>query len=231
MEDPWLPPEVEAYIQTNHEALHGQKLCYLMYTGSNGWDHELIEDIFDRRDANIILSIPLNNKMQDDWYWRQEKMGYYLVKSAYLLMQEEKPDNGTNANSGTARDHEGKLVEARASCLRGSLKPELAKTIDIREDLSLVKKKNQGDVVIESDYLQMVQAICDVPRVDGELAVARELGDKSLKHLSSESEVSVEIIIEDTDYLILASDDIWKDLSNQEVVDCIKHVKCPQTAA
>ncbi|KAL8111765.1 hypothetical protein AgCh_019462 [Apium graveolens] len=71
----------------------------------------------------------------------------------------------------------------------------------------------------------------DVPRVDGELAVARELGDKSLKHLSSESEVSVEIIIEDIYYLILASDDIWKDLSNQEAVDCIKHVKCPQTAA
>lgn len=51
----------------------------------------------------------------------------------------------------------------------------------------------------------------DVPRVDGQLAVARAFGDKSLKkHLSSEPDVSVEIITEDTDYLILASDGIWK---------------------
>lgn len=72
----------------------------------------------------------------------------------------------------------------------------------------------------------------DVPRVDGQLAVARAFGDRSLKkHLSSEPDVSVETISEDTDYLILASDGIWKVLSNQEAVDCIKHVKCPQTAA
>lgn len=51
----------------------------------------------------------------------------------------------------------------------------------------------------------------DVPRVDGQLAVARAFGDKSLKkHLSSEPDVSVENISEDTDYLILASDGIWK---------------------
>ncbi|KAK1395591.1 PPM-type phosphatase domain-containing protein [Heracleum sosnowskyi] len=72
----------------------------------------------------------------------------------------------------------------------------------------------------------------DVPRVDGQLAVARAFGDRSLKkHLSSEPDVSVETISEDTDYLILASDGIWKVLSNQEAVDCIKHVKCPQAAA
>nr|XP_017252761.1 PREDICTED: probable protein phosphatase 2C 39 isoform X1 [Daucus carota subsp. sativus] len=72
----------------------------------------------------------------------------------------------------------------------------------------------------------------DVPRVDGQLAVARAFGDKSLKkHLSSEPDVSVETISESTDFLILASDGIWKVLSNQEAVDCIKHTKCPQTAA
>lgn len=72
----------------------------------------------------------------------------------------------------------------------------------------------------------------DVPRVDGQLAVARAFGDKSLKkHLSSEPDVSVEDITEDTDYLILASDGIWKVLSNQEAVDSIKNTKCPQTAA
>lgn len=51
----------------------------------------------------------------------------------------------------------------------------------------------------------------DVPRVDGQLAVARAFGDKSLKrHLSSEPDVVVEHIDDDTDFLILASDGVWK---------------------
>lgn len=51
----------------------------------------------------------------------------------------------------------------------------------------------------------------DVPRVDGQLAVARAFGDKSLKvHLSSEPYVKVEAIDDDTDCLILASDGLWK---------------------
>ena len=51
----------------------------------------------------------------------------------------------------------------------------------------------------------------DVPRVDGQLAVARAFGDKSLKeHLSSEPDVGVEDIHEDTEFVILASDGLWK---------------------
>lgn len=51
----------------------------------------------------------------------------------------------------------------------------------------------------------------DVPRVDGQLAVARAFGDKSLKmHLSSEPDVVVELIDDDTEFLILASDGVWK---------------------
>lgn len=51
----------------------------------------------------------------------------------------------------------------------------------------------------------------DVPRVDGQLAVARAFGDKSLKkHLSSEPDVFSEIVDDDTEFIILASDGIWK---------------------
>ena len=51
----------------------------------------------------------------------------------------------------------------------------------------------------------------DVPRVDGQLAVARAFGDKSLKeHLSSEPHVTVEKIDDETESLILASDGLWK---------------------
>lgn len=51
----------------------------------------------------------------------------------------------------------------------------------------------------------------DVPRVDGQLAVARAFGDRSLKkHLSSDPDVTVEMIDEDTEFIILASDGLWK---------------------
>ncbi|KAF7805957.1 putative protein phosphatase 2C 58 [Senna tora] len=67
----------------------------------------------------------------------------------------------------------------------------------------------------------------DVPRVDGRLAVARAFGDKSLKmHLSSEPDVVVVTVEEDTEFLIMASDGIWK-----EAVDCIRQKKDAQAAA
>lgn len=51
----------------------------------------------------------------------------------------------------------------------------------------------------------------DVPRVDGQLAVARAFGDRSLKaHLSSDPDVVEETIDADTDFFILASDGLWK---------------------
>ncbi|KAG8099886.1 hypothetical protein GUJ93_ZPchr0013g33974 [Zizania palustris] len=72
----------------------------------------------------------------------------------------------------------------------------------------------------------------DVPRVDGQLAVARAFGDRSLKmHLSSEPDVEEEHIDENTEFLILASDGLWKVMSNQEAVDEIKDFKDPQSAA
>lgn len=72
----------------------------------------------------------------------------------------------------------------------------------------------------------------DVPRVDGQLAVARAFGDLSLKvHLSSEPDVKDDIIDDKTEFLVLASDGLWKVMSNQEVVDAIRNIEDPQVAA
>ncbi|XP_057959829.1 probable protein phosphatase 2C 39 isoform X2 [Malania oleifera] len=72
----------------------------------------------------------------------------------------------------------------------------------------------------------------DVPRVDGQLAVARAFGDKSLKdHLSSEPDVAVEMIDDDTEFVILASDGLWKVMSNQDAADSIREIKDAQCAA
>ncbi|XP_022637340.1 probable protein phosphatase 2C 39 isoform X4 [Vigna radiata var. radiata] len=72
----------------------------------------------------------------------------------------------------------------------------------------------------------------DVPRVDGRLAVSRAFGDKSLKkHLSSEPFVTVENINDDAEFIILASDGLWKVMSNQEAVNCIKNIKDARSSA
>ncbi|KAK2355257.1 protein-serine/threonine phosphatase [Trifolium repens] len=72
----------------------------------------------------------------------------------------------------------------------------------------------------------------DVPRVDGQLAVSRAFGDKSLKvHMTSEPHVTVKVIDDGGEFVILASDGLWKVMSNQEAVDAIKDIKDARSAA
>ncbi|CAL5007614.1 unnamed protein product [Urochloa decumbens] len=72
----------------------------------------------------------------------------------------------------------------------------------------------------------------DVPRVNGQLAVARAFGDQSLKaHLSSEPDIKHIQINSNVEFVILASDGLWKVMKNQEAVNLVKSTKDPQTAA
>lgn len=72
----------------------------------------------------------------------------------------------------------------------------------------------------------------DVARVDGQLAVARAFGDKTLKeHLSSDPDVKAERISDDDEFLIVASDGLWKVMNNQEAVELVRKTKDPKAAA
>ncbi|OWM87746.1 probable protein phosphatase 2C 9 [Punica granatum] len=72
----------------------------------------------------------------------------------------------------------------------------------------------------------------DVARVNGQLAVSRAFGDKNLKsHLRSDPDIVSADVDTDTDILILASDGLWKVMSNQEAVDIARKTKDPQRAA
>ncbi|KAF3610476.1 hypothetical protein DY000_02046167 [Brassica cretica] len=72
----------------------------------------------------------------------------------------------------------------------------------------------------------------DVPRVNGQLAVSRAFGDKGLKtHLSSEPDIRDAYVDNQTDVLVLASDGIWKVMSNEEAMEIARRVKDPQKAA
>ncbi|CAN6932259.1 hypothetical protein F2Q70_00043283 [Brassica cretica] len=72
----------------------------------------------------------------------------------------------------------------------------------------------------------------DVPRVNGQLAVSRAFGDKSLKtHLRSDPDVKDSSIDDRTDVLVLASDGLWKVMANQEAIDIARRIKDPLKAA
>ncbi|RXH92759.1 hypothetical protein DVH24_042533 [Malus domestica] len=72
----------------------------------------------------------------------------------------------------------------------------------------------------------------DVPRVNGQLAVSRAFGDKSLKsHLRSDPDIQDVYVDNSTDVLILASDGLWKVMENQEVVNMARRTKDPLKAA
>ncbi|KAL6656617.1 hypothetical protein ACP70R_004397 [Stipagrostis hirtigluma subsp. patula] len=60
----------------------------------------------------------------------------------------------------------------------------------------------------------------DVPRVDAQLAMSRAFGDRSLKeHISSDPDVAIEDVGDGAELVVLASDGVWKVMSNQEAVD------------
>ena len=97
-EDPWLPDVENPFIQTIHPAIQNAKVSSLMVSGENKWDEDLLEDIFDERDINLILSIPLQNNSPDSWYWKYEKCGGYSVKTAYRRIQDSKPGQNSSVN-------------------------------------------------------------------------------------------------------------------------------------
>ncbi|KAM6543896.1 hypothetical protein CsatB_008343 [Cannabis sativa] len=72
----------------------------------------------------------------------------------------------------------------------------------------------------------------DVPRVNGQLAVSRAFGDKSLKtHLRSDPDIQDATVDVNTDILIIASDGLWKVMANQEAVDIARKTRDPLKAA
>ncbi|KAF8411457.1 hypothetical protein HHK36_004008 [Tetracentron sinense] len=91
---------------------------------------------------------------------------------------------------------------------------------------------NERPSIRHSNHTRNIIKVGDVPRVNGQLAVSRAFGDKSLKpHLRSDPDIRNADINLDIDLLILASDGLWKVMDNQEAVDIARKTKDPQRAA
>nr|GMD29278.1 pleckstrin homology domain-containing protein 1-like [Ipomoea batatas] len=84
----------DPYVSTNlSDSISGATVSSLFDEQGKGWDKECVKDIFNERDANLIINIPLSlRKPPDSWVWYLESKGIYSVKSCYKLLIGEVDD-------------------------------------------------------------------------------------------------------------------------------------------
>ncbi|KAL8040128.1 hypothetical protein ABFX02_10G078600 [Erythranthe guttata] len=171
-----------------------------------------------------------NNILDEPNFWEDPKAA---IKNAYRSTDKLILENSLQLGPGgstavTAIVIDGKdlwvanIGDSRAVICRNGVPEQLS--VDHEPHVERRRIEKQGGFVTTLPG--------DVPRVNGQLAVARAFGDENLKaHLSSEPDVCNVRIDSNTQFVILASDGLWKVMNNQEAVDMVKHVKDPQAAA
>ncbi|KAM7492570.1 hypothetical protein LguiA_035491 [Lonicera macranthoides] len=189
------------------------------------YDGHLSHDIPDYLRSHLFENI-LNES--DFWTETEE-----AIRRAYRITDKTILDKAVDLGKGGSTAVTAILINCQKLVVAnvGDSRAVICKN-GVAKQLSIDHEPNKERRVIETKGGFVSNFPGDVPRVDGQLAVARAFGDKSLKeHLSSEPDVSMEVIDDDTEFVILASDGIWKVMSNQEAVDCIKNVKDARSAA
>ncbi|XP_016481942.1 putative protein phosphatase 2C 39 isoform X2 [Nicotiana tabacum] len=198
-------------------------------------DNEL--GLFAIFDGHLSHEIPdylrshlFNNILNEPNFWVEPESA---IRRAYRITDSTILDKATDLGKGGSTAVTAILINGQKLVVAnvGDSRAVICKN-GVAKQLSIDHEPGRERKIIEDRGGFVSNFPGDVPRVDGQLAVARAFGDKSLKmHLSSEPDVMVELIDDDTELLILASDGVWKVLSNQEAADCIKSIKDARSAA
>lgn len=189
------------------------------------FDGHLGHDVPDYLQSHLFDTILKQHDFLNDTEGAITK-AYEITDKKILEMEKQLGKGGSTAVTAILIDGL-KLVVANV----GDSRAVICKN-GLAEQLSVDHEPNTERRIIEKKGGFVSNIPGDVPRVDGQLAVARAFGDRSLKlHLSSKPDVKEVIIDEKTDFLVLASDGLWKVMSNQEVVDAIRDIVDPQIAA
>ncbi|XP_019179229.1 PREDICTED: uncharacterized protein LOC109174447 [Ipomoea nil] len=81
---PWLSDSHDPYVSTAQPATNqGLIVADLVDDTTGAWNNNLIQQIFNARDAALINKLPLNGMYDDLWYWEGDITGNYSVKSGY----------------------------------------------------------------------------------------------------------------------------------------------------
>lgn len=100
LNEPWLPDANDPYVHSCSTELQNARVCSLLNYSENQWNRDVILNLFEARDASLIMAIPVNIAENDSWYWKYDKLGDYSVKSAYRHIRELKENNRSEDNSG-----------------------------------------------------------------------------------------------------------------------------------
>ena len=58
-----------------------------MVSGQRRWDNDLVADVFNDKDAALILQVPLSARHDKDcWFWLANSKGNFTVRSCYKLL-------------------------------------------------------------------------------------------------------------------------------------------------
>lgn len=106
---PWIPRgqgRKSATPQRRNGILH--KVSDLINPVDGDWDEDLIKQMFNEKDAEEILQIPISEGNEDWLAWHFDKRGLFSVKSAYRVAIEtdaRRSIHGIASASGTTADH------------------------------------------------------------------------------------------------------------------------------
>ncbi|CAN1273582.1 Putative ribonuclease H protein At1g65750 [Linum perenne] len=89
-DQPWIRDDDNFFPETEPpEGMENLLVCDLMMLGLREWDIELIETLFNNRDAGIIAAMPLPSlDRRDTLIWHFSRDGGYTVRSAYRVAME-----------------------------------------------------------------------------------------------------------------------------------------------
>ena len=88
--DKWLPRPSTFMVQSPPRLLDlSAKVCELIDKDMKRWNLALLANIFEKKDALLIHSLPVSfSNHEDRQVWRGTKNGLFSVKSAYYIQKE-----------------------------------------------------------------------------------------------------------------------------------------------
>lgn len=172
---------------------------------------------------DYLCSHLFDNILNEPDFWSEPEKA---IRRAYRITDTKILDKAVDLGKGGSTAVTAILINCQKLIVAnvGDSRAVICKN-GVAKQLSVDHEPNMEKEIIENRGGFVSNFPGDVPRVDGQLAVARAFGDKSIKvHLSSEPDVAMEKIDDDTEFAILASDGLWKVMTNQEAVDSARHV-------
>ncbi|CAL9235545.1 unnamed protein product, partial [Arabidopsis halleri] len=190
---------MEDYIVADTKTVEGHNLgLYAIFDGHSGLD---VADYLHNHLFDNILSQPD--------FWRNPKKAIeraYKCTDDYILHNVVGPRGGSTAVTAIVID--GKTIVVANV---GDSRAILCRASDVVKQITVDHEPDKERDLVESKGGFVFQKPGNVPRVDGQLAMSRAFGDRGLKeHISVRPNIEIVEIHDDTKFLILASDGLWK---------------------